>query len=285
MAQALLTNKRAAHAKKVKRNGVMRGGKLAYPAGVSARYKARLDALVLQMTRKTGKQLESLFTAEQFGTMDASIASQSRILLSALQTQFQSMFDGIAKAEAERMVNGADKASKSATYTSLKELSGGLSIKTNVLSAAAKETMKASVVENVALIKSIPAQYFDQITQSTMRSITSGKGLSELQPQIKKYEGITERRADLIATDQTRKAYSAMNRDRMAAVGITKAEWIHSGGGSHPRETHVAMDGTIYDVNKGAYDSAVGEWIQPGFLVACRCTSRPVIEFNEGEAT
>lgn len=283
MAKRLLTNKRAAHAKKVKRTGVMRGGKLAYPAGVAARYKARLDSLVLKMTRKTGKQLEQLFTAEQFGTQDASVASQSRILLNSLWAEFQSMFDGIAKAEAERMVNSADRASKAATYSSLKELSGGLSIKTDVLSAAAKETLKASVVENVALIKSIPSQYFDQITQATMRSITSGKGLAELQPQIKKYEGITERRADLIATDQTRKAYSAMNRDRMAAVGITKAEWIHSGGGSHPRETHVALDGTIYDVKKGAYDPAVGEWIQPGFLINCRCSSRPVIEFNEGE--
>ncbi len=284
MAKALLTNKRAAHAKKMKRTGVMRGGKLAYPAGVSARYKARLDALVMQMTRKTGKQLEKLFTDEQFGTQDASVASQSRILLSAMQTQSQSMFDWIAKAEAERMVNGADKASKSATYTSLKELSGGLSIKTNVLSAAAKETMKASVVENVALIKSIPTQYFDQITQSTMRSITSGNGLADLAPALEKYEGVTKRRAEFIARDQTSKAYANMNRDRMIKVGVKKAEWIHSGGGSHPRETHVEMDGKEFDIEKGMYDSAIDKWIQPGVEPGCRCTSRPLITFDEGEA-
>ncbi len=280
----LLTRKRADHALRTKRSKSMKGSKLPFPAAVYDRYKRQLDRIVLQMTHKTGKELRKLFTAEQFGTQDASIASQSRILLSSLQSHFQSMFDWIAKAEASRMVEGADKASQGATYASLKELSGGLSIKTSTLSAAAKETMKASVVENVSLIKSIPAQYFDQITQATMRSITSGNGLADLAPALEKYEGITKRRAEFIARDQTSKAYAAMNRDRMLKVGVGKAEWIHSGGGSHPRETHVDMDGKEFDIEKGMYDSAVVEWIQPGQLPNCRCTFRPVITFDEGEA-
>lgn len=280
----LLTRKRADHALRTKRSKAMKGSKMPFPAAVYDRYKRQLDRLVLQMTYKTGKELRKLFTAEQYGTQDASIASQSRILLSAMQSQFQSMFDWIAKAEAERMVNGADKASQAATYSSLKELSGGLSIKTSTLSAVAKETLKASVVENVALIKSIPAQYFDQITQATMRSITSGNGLADLAPALEKYEGITKRRAEFIARDQTSKAYANMNRDRMIKVGVKKAEWIHSGGGSHPRETHVEMDGKEFDIEKGMYDSATGEWIQPGQLPNCRCTSRPIITFDEGEA-
>ena len=285
MAKVLLTRKRAENARKAKRNTALKGGKLAFPAGVYDRYRKQLDRLVLQMTHKTKKELTRLFVAEQFGTQDASVASQSRILLSAMQTQFQSMFDWIAKAEASRMVEGADKASQGATYASLKELSGGLSIKTSTLSAAAKETMKASVTENVALIKSIPAQYFDQITQATMRSITTGNGLADLAPALEKYEGITKRRAEFIARDQTSKAYANMNRDRMIKVGVKKAEWIHSGGGSHPRETHVEMDGKEFDIEKGMYDSAVGRWIQPGEEINCRCTSRPIITFDEGEAT
>ena len=68
------------------------------------------------------------------------------------------------------------------------------------------------------LIKSIPEQYFKDVTGSVMRSITTGNGLADLVPEIKKYDGQTERRAKLLALDQTRKAYNSINKQRMQSL-------------------------------------------------------------------
>jgi uncharacterized protein with gpF-like domain len=62
---------------------------------------------------------------------------------------------------------------------------------------------------------------------------------------------------------------------RQKELGITKAIWVHSGGGKHPRPEHVAFSGKEYDVEKGAY--LEGKWTWPGFEINCRCTSRSVI--------
>ncbi len=94
---------------------------------------------------------------------------------------------------------------------------------------------------------------------------------------------MSDRRALNIAKDQTRKVYNGINRARMEKIGITKAEWIHSGGSNHPRHTHVEMDGKIFNLSEGVYDSEVKKYVQPGELPYCGCVYRPVIEFEDGE--
>ena len=48
---------------------------------------------------------------------------------------------------------------------------------------------------------------------------------------------------------------AAMNRARQDELGIEKARWRHSGGGKHPRPTHVANDGKTYDELPQAHTS------------------------------
>src|SRR5205085_12109859 len=89
--------------------------------------------------------------------------------------------------------------------------------------------------------------------------------------------GVTRRRAALIARDQNNKVSGALHRVRQLELGIEKAIWIHSGGGKHPRPTHVRNNGKQYDVAKGWYDPAEKKFVMPGELINCRCVSRPVI--------
>jgi uncharacterized protein with gpF-like domain len=60
-------------------------------------------------------------------------------------------------------------------------------------------------------------------------------------------------------------------------LGITKAIWRHSSAGKVPRPTHLKMDGQEFEIAKGIWDTAVEEWVLPGFLPNCRCTSRAII--------
>lgn len=285
MPKPLLTKKRAAWADKQSTAPVFKGAKLMPPAGVSTKYVQSLSAITAQMTAQVKREVLRMFktdaAAAHFGE-DATIASQSRILLNDLANRFNDLFAKKAPGLADQMVNGADKASKSATYSSLQQLSGGLSLKTSGGTAELSEIYKASVAENVSLIKSISSQYLDKVQGAVMRSITTGNGLEDLVPALEQYEGQTHRRAVNIATDQTRKAYNSINRGRMTSIGVKKFMWHHSGGGAHPREDHIEMDGEIYDFDDPpVIDPKTGERGIPGQAPNCKCTMSPVFDFSD----
>ena len=281
----MLTKKRAAWAAKQSRPPTFKGSKLMPPAAVSSRYVQALAALTAQMTAQVEREVRRLFQTDaasaHFGE-DATIASQSRILLNALSAKFNDLFAKKAKALAETMVEGTAKASATALHSSLQELSGGLSMKTKVMGSSLENIYKASVAENVSLIKSIPAQYLQKVEGAVMRSITTGNGLQDLVPALEQYQGQTHRRAQNIALDQTRKAYNAVNRGRMRAIGVKKFMWHHSGGGAHPREDHVEMDGEVYSFDAlPVIDKNTGERGIPGQAPNCKCTMSPVFDFSE----
>jgi len=135
----------------------------------------------------------------------------------------------------------------------------------------------------VSLIKSIPAEYFAKIESKVMRSITSGHGLEDLVPFFEEQEGMTARRAKNIALDQTHKAYNGFNEGRVTALGLDDYEWIHSGGGLHPRPMHQALDGKICSFSKPPIINENGDRGRPGQEPGCRCTFVPVIRFKNGQ--
>ena len=138
------------------------------------------------------------------------------------------------------------------------------------------------MVENVALIKSIPEKYLNEVTGAVMRSITSAEGgMQYLVPQLQKYEGITLRRARNIAMDQTRKAYQAVNLERSKSAGITKGIWIHTGGTKEPRAKHRSYNGKEFELAKGAPVGDNGEYVHCGEQPFCRCTFVPILDFGE----
>jgi len=101
-------------------------------------------------------------------------------------------------------------------------------------------------------------------------------------PALEQYEGQTHRRAKNIALDQTRKVYNSVNKGRMEALGIGKFMWHHSGGGAHPREDHIDMDGEIYSFEElPIIDPRSGERGIPGQAPNCRCTMSPVFSFED----
>ena len=278
------------------RNVALKGTTLHYNAGQQAKYERSLRKLVLAMTKEVKHQITDLFRhqvgvdffrqQEEVAAMDESLASQARILLNALTSKFTSLFDKNAKSLAERMIEGAMQISKVNLHSSLKQLSGGLSLKTGVVPEGLEDVAKASIEENVSLIKSIPAQYFNDITGSVMRSITTGRGLADLVPEISKYAGQTERRARNIALDQTRKAYNSINKQRMQAIGVKQFEWVHSGGGQKPRESHLKISGHIFNFEtlyqeQEALGVPKSDQGIPGEPVNCRCTMLPVIKFDD----
>jgi SPP1 gp7 family putative phage head morphogenesis protein len=295
----LLTKAKAKWAKG--RDVTLRGYPLIVNASLQAKYVSALRQLTLQMTQETQKQVMKLFNGEladdyfteqkEAAAMDATISAQAKKLMNKLTAKFTQLFNSKASSIAERMLRGTLQTTSTSLHVSLKQLSGGLSLKTGVVPKGMEDVSKSIINENVQLIKSIPQEYFNDVSGSVFRSITTGAGVASLIPEIRKYNAMSERRVKLFALDQTRKAYNTIAKQKMQNIGIAQFEWMHSAGGQKPRKSHIAMDGMIFSwdklpvinqeqVDKGYEGPQRGI---PGQAINCRCKMIPVIPLDPEE--
>lgn len=283
----ILTKRKQAWADRRKPE-VVKGTALQYNAAIETRYYLELDRLIQQMVGETKHKIVKVMIApdsKEYFAMDDSIASSSRITTNALRRKFTQLFREKAKGMAERMISATDAATSAALHQSLKQLSGGLSLGTRVLNEQTEEIMKASIAESVSLIKSIPEKYFTNIEGAVMRSITTGKGLQDLVPFFKKQKGITQRRARLIAGDQSRKAYTNISAARMKEIGVRKYIWRHSSAAEEARPLHLKLNNTTQSLDdppiiqyaKGKQREVRGK---PGDLINCLCVMIPIVDFS-----
>ena len=286
--QIRLTKKRQKWAQQ-RESVTLLGSPLRHNISAEQRYARKLESLTEAMTKEVSREIKKLFRSPEsrdyFGT-DASIASMQRKMINRLSDKYVGIFNQASKRFAESMLKDVNKSSKSAMFESLKQLSGGLSIKTDFISEDMTEILKASLEENRKLIKSIPQVYINRVNGEVMRSITNpaAGGWHGLQEQAEKMldrsKKIVHNRARNLALDQTRKAYNNLNAGRMKAVGVDRYKWIHSGGGQRPRKHHQKMDGNIYSLDDPPIiEPSTGERGIPGQAINCRCTMLPLLEF------
>lgn len=276
------------------RTVTLKGEPLRHNIASGNKFADRIDKLTRRMTEDMSRQLGRLFRTDEarayFGE-DASIASMAKKLLNGIERKYIKQFKHIAKPYSERMAKEVNKTSKSNMFSSLKKLTGGVSIKTDFISGEMKDILTATIYENVNLIERIPSTYFDQVRGAVMRSITQPEtgGLEGLQETI---QSVLDKRGKQIhnkarntALDQTRKAYNNLNSGRMKAVGISKYQWVHSRGGQFPREHHLnELDGKIFSLDEPPIiEPKTGERGIPGQAINCRCTMLPLLEFDNGE--
>lgn len=139
------------------------------------------------------------------------------------------------------------------------------------------DILQATVAENVNLIKSIHTMYFDQVQTVIMQAVKNGRDMEYIRKELTERFGVSERKAKIIARDQTNKAMQTISRARALETGITNARWVHIPGAKTSRETHKHFDGKPFDLNKGMYDKDVNKWVMPGELINCNCRFRLIV--------
>lgn len=125
--------------------------------------------------------------------------------------------------------------------------------------------------ENVALIKTIPSVYFDNLEKSLASQIADGVRWEEMSEGIENTYGVAKSRAELIARDQAGKFYGDLNRVRQVELGITRGVW-QTVNDNRVREEHVERDGVSFDWSEGIDGET------PGEPVLCRCYADPDLE-------
>lgn len=212
-------------------------------------------------------------------------------ILNDLKNRFSLLFESKAGDLAEAMCRRTEKISKNNVYMSLKEISKNFTLSNPELNKPIRTALTQSISDNVNLIKSIPQEHFDRLSDRITKAVTEGNGQQDILKAVKEVGGITDRKAKNIAADQTRKAYNAMNKERLGNLGVKKFEWLHTGGSREPRAYHMnkhplGLNGGIFSFDDPPIiDEETKQRGLPGDAYNCKCRMVPVVEFNNDEQT
>lgn len=132
--------------------------------------------------------------------------------------------------------------------------------------------------ENKSLIESIPEKYFTGVETVALLALAYGWSKGDLTAELVRRYNIAIRRVKLIARDQTQKATELFKRSICFNMGIRKGKWVYTYRSEKPRESHIELNGAIYDLEKGCYDYYENEYIHPAQKINCQCDFVPIIE-------
>lgn len=262
MKQIIKNKKKAIKINAVRPNGALK-----------IQYETRLKALIFEMQKSVDYWVTAWYKKSPPKIVqDESPSKEINKKLNSLAKKWLNKFSYFANVYAplfaKRTLSYTDKSFES----KLKQAGFSISFE---MTREQQDAIGAIIAENVKLIKTIPAEYFKEITFIVNNGFSLGRDLNYITTNLKARYPITQRRAEIIARDQCNKATSALNRIRQIELGIDKAIWVHSHAAKKPRPDHVAADGKEYDVNKGCLIS--GEYIYPGEKINCGCVSKSVI--------
>lgn len=124
---------------------------------------------------------------------------------------------------------------------------------------------------NVALIKSVPAEYFADIERVVLEGVREGRRHEQIAKDLTERHSVAESHARLIARDQVGKFHGELNRARQQAAGITRYIWRTSRD-NRVREEHEERDGEAFEWSSPPEDG------HPGHAINCRCNADPDVE-------
>jgi SPP1 gp7 family putative phage head morphogenesis protein len=247
-------------------------------AGIGAAYARKLRALVAEMANSYDYWLRASYRANPpLMALDRLPADEMRRRLQAMGIRWQEKFATAAPKLAAFFAQSTAAQNERVLLRILRD--AGVTVRLT-MTPELRDIMKATVSENVSLIKSIHSQYHTQIEGIVMRSVTEGRDLQYLSKELRARYGVSKERANFIALDQNNKATSVIQRERQTSVGIERGIWMHSHAGREPRPTHLANDGREFDLKTGWFDPdpKVRKHIWPGVLIRCRCTWKPIVK-------
>jgi len=166
--------------------------------------------------------------------------------------------------------NAASEASTFNRAQVQKQLRGVIGVDVFFNEPALESMLADFSFENARLIKSVPAQYLDQVEALTSRGLRQGRRSVDVAKDIQARFGVAESRAKLIARDQISKINADLTRTRQESLGITEYIWRTSRD-ERVRPTHAALEGTT---QRWDDPPAVGH---PGEDFQCRCGSEPIL--------
>ena len=125
--------------------------------------------------------------------------------------------------------------------------------------------------ENAALVRDIPRKHGKDLTAKLLGDLAAGATVAAMVTTAREQGGITRRRTQTIAEDQSQKGVGALQRDRLTAAGLGSYRW-RTVGDDRVREEHRARNGKVFSWGSPP------EGGHPGEDFNCRCVAEPVLD-------
>lgn len=268
--------------KKRKRERTMRPAKP--PRSARKNYLDALDEQVRYLKAQTANLSQLISTGADRAFVTQALADMS----AAAQARFAQLAPNTA-------ANFVGQVSSSNKATIEKSVAAALSVDfaTIVDGSDIGALLDMALGENVALIRSIPAQHFAEVGRAVLDNyrgvpLPNGKSLTA---RLQEIGGITKNRAKFIARDQTSKLTGDLNQARMDDNGIDEYYWrtardervVGTPGGLYPKGTrghgnHYEREGKEFSWKSPPHDG------HPGQAYNCRCYAEPKLNLDKLKA-
>ena len=249
---------------------------------IGIQYNAKLQRLVKQVKASISKELMPLVRqlAPEY-TQDAVVTTDawSDLILNAMSALVSRWSSPTVQAAGARIAGEFVQSSLKKSERDLKK-SAGIDVYSG--NTVLQDYLKASAQQNAQLIKSIPAKYLEEVQTLVMANMRSGMRPGYIEKALQEQFGVTQRRAKMIARDQTSKIQGELNRKQQQGAGFTHFRWLTSHD-SRVRHDHDVFEHRVTKYGKGVYlwsdlPLEKGVPVSPGSPINCRCTAIPVSE-------
>lgn len=199
-----------------------------------------------------------------------------------LRIDINDVIDIYANSTSKEFVGSVDNYTKKRTEIALEE---AFSIKPTIYtSERTKGVLEGAINQNVNLIKGLADDVLKNINTIVHEATVNGNGVQDIYNNLQTQHHLVERRAKLIAYDQTRKITSQLGNQRARDAGAEEFEWLHSGKDAHPRRLHQLLNGKIfrYDDPPVIQEKPRIKGL-PSQLINCKCQAIPVFRLDKEE--
>lgn len=257
--------------------------------GTEKEYYAALRSMMAQMAKETRESIIPAYEAEQRQKRTARAYSGDAgrdwfVRLRQLATQLARVasdtVDRILTLESQRHTE---------TFTATAKRALGIDLRAVVQQEDLVDYLREAAARNASLISGLSDDLLKGIEQAVYNNSIAGNSVATLRKDLQKQFGIADRRAKLLARDQSSKFNSDLNRIRQEQAGITEYGFLTSRD-ERVRASHHAMEGrtckwsdpTVYKADDGSWrprSGVGGVQLHPGQDIQCRCLSRGLVVF------
>jgi len=260
-----------------------KGSKRGAAAKVTKAHEVEYRKALLALTTTLKQQTALIGRAVSAGESMTRIQSQVQSELRRANLRFDSAAANIAGSSIATM-DDANRRKIEKTLRSTLGVSSARILSSEVVAGV----IDKALAENVSLISSIPAEHFKKVQRAILDNF-EGREFKEgsLINRLRVLGSQSDKKAKLIARDQTTKFIGALNSVRQRDVGIERFIWRTvqdirvtgtPGGPNDPSRVHgdhFAREGRVYRWDSLPADGGPGESIQ------CRCFAEPLIELEK----
>lgn len=240
------------------------------PKTPEVKYRRQLQILTANLRRDTNALIVPLLKQFESEYVNDAYAKTLEQAFENLRKMYVDI--GVkAKSVSNSFVTNADSNNKRRFYKAMED-AVGVNLETIIQGEGLDDILVASTQENVALIRSIPEEYFKKIETLVYSSTTQGDTAGSMIKQIQKIGKTTTSRAKLIARDQSSKLNSVLSQQRQQNLGVEEYVWRTSGD-ERVRDNHRSKNGKTFRWDKPPKDTG-----HPGQDIQCRCVAQPIIK-------